>query len=50
VREIYTFGGPGGPDMAPAAGEGTSGTRIRSVREIWEEYRAMERQLAARRN
>jgi hypothetical protein len=52
VREVYTFGGPSAPDMAPGAnGEsGTGGTRIRSVREIWEDYRALARVLARRRN
>lgn len=43
VREIYTFGGPGKPDMSvvgTGGGEGSS-TRIRSVREIWAQYLAM---------
>ncbi|MGH7699583.1 MAG: hypothetical protein ACREMJ_03550, partial [Gemmatimonadales bacterium] len=47
VREVYTFGGPGGPDMAPSMGEG--GTRIRSVGEIWEDYMALRRSLTARK-
>ncbi|HXF96031.1 MAG TPA: hypothetical protein VNI61_07990, partial [Gemmatimonadales bacterium] len=49
VREIYTFGGPSNPDMAPATGEGGS-TRIRSVGEIYREYQELARTLARRRN
>lgn len=45
VRQIYTFGGPGAPDMS--AGANGSGSRVRSVGEIWQEYRAAAR--AARR-
>jgi len=42
VREIYSFGGPGDPDMAPIAnGEGGTRSGVRSVGEIWREYRAM---------
>lgn len=48
VRAVYTFGGPGKPDMAGANGDGTSGAR-QTVRERWEEYRALKRALATRR-
>jgi len=53
VREIYTFGGPGQPDMSVVAG-GAGGdaatsrsTTIRSVREIWKDYQTMARMAAA---
>ena len=46
VRQIYTYGGPGAPDMAAGADGGRG--RIRSVGEIWEDYRALAR-VAARR-
>ena len=37
LREIYSFGGPSGPDMAP----GTSTRRqVESVKQIWERYLA----------
>ena len=53
VREIYTFGGPGRPDMSISVGTGTGGsgnaTSVRSVREIWNDYRAQARELASRR-
>ncbi len=39
VREIYSFGGPSFPDMAPDAGV-SGATRIRSVKEILDDYRA----------
>lgn len=44
LREIYTFGGPDHPDMSVVSGggTGTSNGRVRSVREIWEQYRAMK--------
>ncbi|HTE65839.1 MAG TPA: hypothetical protein VK736_06235, partial [Candidatus Binatia bacterium] len=45
VRQIYSFGGPTFPDMS--AGANGAGGRIRSVREIWQDYRALAR--AARR-
>jgi hypothetical protein len=38
LREIYTFGGPGQPDMAP--GTDGAGSNVRSVREIWKQYLA----------
>jgi hypothetical protein len=42
VREIYTFGGPSDPELAPIAnGEGGTRSGVRSVGEIWREYRAM---------
>jgi hypothetical protein len=50
VREIYTFGGPGAPDMAAGAnGGGASRTSgVRSVGEIWQEYRALARAATRR--
>jgi hypothetical protein len=55
VREIYTFGGPGQPDMSVVAG-GAGGdaatsrsTTIRSVREIWKDYQTMARMASAMR-
>jgi hypothetical protein len=55
LREIYTFGGPGAPDMSVVAGSGngsgsTSKGRVRSVREIWEGYRAMARAAGSVKN
>ncbi|HWP37737.1 MAG TPA: hypothetical protein VNL18_09340 [Gemmatimonadales bacterium] len=52
VREVYTFGGPGTPDMSIAAGGGTGGQRsapVRSVREIYKDYQALARRLASQR-
>jgi len=46
LREVYTFGGPGGPDMSPSTG----GARVRSVGEIFDDYRSLARQLAKRRS
>lgn len=46
AREIYTFGGPGKPDMSASSG-GRSG--VRSVREIWNDYRTLAHLLSARR-
>lgn len=46
VRQIYTYGGPGAPDMSAGAYLGRG--RIRSVGEIWQDYRALAR-LAAKR-
>lgn len=43
LREIYTFGGPGKPDLSIAGSGGADGSKVRSVREIWEDYRAMAR-------
>ena len=51
VREVYTFGGPGGPDMS-IIGRGPSsvgGKRIRSVGEIWNDLLALRRADAWRR-
>jgi hypothetical protein len=46
VRASYTFGGPGAPDMV----SGTEGRNVRkTVRQIWEEFLAEGRTLAARR-
>jgi hypothetical protein len=47
VREIYTFGGPGRPDMALVAGDGQ---RVRSVREIWAGFANLRRTLSSRKN
>jgi hypothetical protein len=47
LREVYTFGGPDKPDMAPPVDPRT-GQRIRSVREIFDEYRTMVRYFAVR--
>jgi hypothetical protein len=46
VREVYTFGGPSGPDMSATQ---SGGARIRSVGEIFNDYRKLARQLGARR-
>jgi hypothetical protein len=48
LREIYSFGGPGKPDMSVVDNGGGGGGKlissgVRSVREIWEEYRARAR-------
>ena len=45
LREVYTFGGSG-PDMAPAVG---GGARVRSVGEIFNDYRQLARVLGKRR-
>jgi hypothetical protein len=47
VREVYTFGGPGQPDMSATAG---GGVRIRSVGEIFNDYRRLARELSAKRH
>ncbi len=56
VKEIYTYGGPSLPDMSvvgnlngTATGGSNRTTRVRSVREIWNAYRAMARAEASRR-
>lgn len=46
VREVYTFGGPGRPDMSRSG----TGTSTRSVREIWNGYRALAREMGSRKN
>ncbi len=48
LRELYTFGGPGQPDQAP--GVDGSGSRVRGVRDIWEEISTYSQQQARRRN
>lgn len=45
VREVYTFGGPGRPDMW--LGESSGGTSAKSAREIWNQYQALARQQAS---
>ena len=47
LREVYTFGGPNQPDMSPATG---GGARIRSVGEIFNDYRQLARQLTSRKH
>lgn len=47
LREVYTFGGPGQPDMSASQ---NGGARIRSVGEIFNDYRSLARQLAKRRS
>jgi len=47
LREVYTFGGPAGPDMSASA---NGGARIRSVGEIFNDYRQLARQLSRRHN
>ena len=53
VREIYTFGGPSAPDMWVGGSGGGAysvrGTRVRSVREIWQDLLALRRADALRR-
>ena len=41
VREIYTFGGPGAPDMAPGTQSGGADrvAAVRSVRQVHEDFR-----------
>jgi len=48
VRASYTFGGPGKPDMLRGAEGGR--TVRRTVGQIWEEYQALKRTWASRRN
>lgn len=54
VREIYTFGGPGQPDMSVVAGSAAADggssrdLGIRSVRHIWKDYQTLARVAAAR--
>lgn len=56
LREIYTFGGPGRPDMSvggppmPNFGVMGDGTRRRTVRDIWEEYMTRRRLAALQRH
>lgn len=48
LREIYTFGGPTGPDMSAASGGGRA--RIRSVGEIFNEIRQRRWEQSRRKN
>lgn len=43
LREVYTFGGPSGPDMSASV---NGGARIRSVGEIFNDYRQLARVLS----
>lgn len=47
LREVYTFGGPGQPDMSASQ---NGGARIRSVGEIFNDYRILARELTRRKN
>jgi hypothetical protein len=48
IKELYTFGGPGQPDMSIVAGDGkTSG--VLSVEQIWQRYQELARLSASRR-
>lgn len=47
LREVYTFGGPTGPDMSASNG---GGARVRSVGEIFNDYRQLARQLTSRKH
>ncbi|HXO85668.1 MAG TPA: hypothetical protein VN803_09075, partial [Gemmatimonadales bacterium] len=47
LREIYTFGGPSGPDMSASA---TGGARIRSVGEIFNDLRQRRHELSKRKS
>jgi hypothetical protein len=52
LRSVYTFGGPSAPDMASGTGEGADGGRNvrKTVRQIWEEFSAMQRAMSRRRS
>jgi hypothetical protein len=47
LREVYTFGGPSGPDMSTSA---SGGRRIRSVGEIFNDYRRLAQMMSKHRN
>jgi hypothetical protein len=49
VRQIYTFGGPGAPDMSAGADGADGSARIRSVGEIFRDIQALARAGASRR-
>jgi len=53
LREIYSFGGPGKPDMSVVAGsagaDGSSQSKVRSVRDIWKDYQTMARAATSRK-
>jgi starch-binding outer membrane protein, SusD/RagB family len=57
LREVYSFGGPGKPDMSVRGPSmpnltiigGEEGSGVQTVREIWEQYMARARASAARR-
>jgi hypothetical protein len=51
VKEIYSYGGPSLPDMSVVGnlggtGSGSKRTSVQSVRDIWNQYRAMARAAA----
>ncbi|HXE82613.1 MAG TPA: hypothetical protein VN513_04700 [Gemmatimonadales bacterium] len=46
AREIYTFGGPSGPDMSASVGGG----RVRSVGQIFNDYRHLAQLLSKNRH
>lgn len=47
LREVYTFGGPSGPDMSASV---SGGARVRSVGEIFSDYRRLARELSRQRH
>lgn len=47
LREVYTFGGPSGPDMVASAG---GAGRIRSVGEIFNDYRQLRNLMSKRKS
>jgi hypothetical protein len=47
LREVYTFGGPSAPDMSASS---NGGARIRSVGEIYADYRRLAHELTRRKN
>ena len=47
LKEIYSFGGPSGPDMSPATG---GASRVRSVGEIFRSYMQLQRALSRTRH
>jgi hypothetical protein len=52
LRSVYTFGGPSAPDMASRTGGGVDDGRNarKTVRQIWEEYLAVQRAMSRRHN
>ena len=47
LREVYTFGGPSGPDQVASVG---GGARIRSVGEIFNDYRQLKNLMSKRKS
>lgn len=44
--ELYTFGGPNAPDMAPGVEPTYKGQKVKNVKEIWAEISAAEKSAA----